>query len=247
MGNRIEAIDICKGVGICLVVLFHCSISSYSHLTDVVCTFHMPLFFFLAGICFSTRYTFDAFAKRKIKRLMIPYFFFAIIHIALMCCLYGGNAYNNVILKLPMHLPSTMWFLLVLFLSELICFPIILKVSNRKARVVMLAISGIIGAYVCSVDRHIPQALGSVPLASFYLLLGHEGKQIVAKANNLNISAIVLVFFLCIITTKIVHAKVYLYMSLSSPMIISEVIAIMGIIVCLGLSYRLVGTKWGGY
>ena len=61
--KRLTYIDIAKGIGIVLVVLGHCipdatsptgiSVPAYRWLHDVIYSFHMPLFFFLAGFMVS--------------------------------------------------------------------------------------------------------------------------------------------------------------------------------------------------
>lgn len=52
--ERINYIDIAKGIGILLVVLGH----GYSNINPVYCwinSFHMPLFFILTGVLFSIK------------------------------------------------------------------------------------------------------------------------------------------------------------------------------------------------
>lgn len=52
--KRIEAIDIAKGIGIFFVVIGH-FINMSSYPGRVIYSFHMPLFFFLSGICFNEK------------------------------------------------------------------------------------------------------------------------------------------------------------------------------------------------
>lgn len=90
-GKRIDWVDISKGIAIILVVIGHCipdaaspmgvSISTYRWLHDIIYSFHMPLFFFLAGYMVSrdkimkSGYHSIDMIKKRAKRLLVPYFF----------------------------------------------------------------------------------------------------------------------------------------------------------------------------
>lgn len=74
--TRDSSFDILKGITILLVIIGHSSIpKTYGHLIG---SFHMPLFFFVAGY-----FSYKQFSKEKIlkdfKRLFIPYSFFSLI------------------------------------------------------------------------------------------------------------------------------------------------------------------------
>lgn len=71
---RLEYIDLIKGVGIILVVLGHGPFP-FHFAFDV---FHMPLFFFLAGITFHEPSDPDRYVIGKCKRLVIPYVFYSL-------------------------------------------------------------------------------------------------------------------------------------------------------------------------
>jgi len=69
--TRISWIDMAKGYGTILVILAHIE-SGLDRLW--IYTFHMPLFFFLSGYVFSTKYEFGEFVRRKAKTIIVPYF-----------------------------------------------------------------------------------------------------------------------------------------------------------------------------
>ena len=81
MNNRIEWIDIAKGIAIILVVYGHAGLANIPLLEKWVCAFHMPFFFFISGILFSVdKYpTINKFLQRRWKTLIRPYLFFSII------------------------------------------------------------------------------------------------------------------------------------------------------------------------
>lgn len=72
--KRNRYIDTVKAVGIFLVILGH----HQTIFTQYIYSFHMPLFFFLSGIFHKNYNSYRNFFEKKIKLLIIPYFFFAI-------------------------------------------------------------------------------------------------------------------------------------------------------------------------
>ena len=76
--NRIEYIDLAKGMCILLVVVFH--IFVYYHISMPAGyffrAFRMPLYFFLSGVFFKTYGGFGNFLKKKTNKLLIPFIFF---------------------------------------------------------------------------------------------------------------------------------------------------------------------------
>jgi fucose 4-O-acetylase-like acetyltransferase len=70
--NRINWIDIAKGIGIFLVVLGHTGIPV--KLSYWIYSFHMPLFFFISGMCFdiSKYQSFKSILLKKSKTLLLP-------------------------------------------------------------------------------------------------------------------------------------------------------------------------------
>lgn len=74
--TRKNWIDAAKGYGMILVILAH--IAEYTPVGLAIYSFHMPMFFFLSGYLLSVRGSFIDFAVRKTKRLLVPYFLYAI-------------------------------------------------------------------------------------------------------------------------------------------------------------------------
>jgi polysaccharide biosynthesis protein PslL len=76
MTSRNSTIDVAKGIGIFFVVLGHNWLSTHekSELSRVIFSFHMPLFFFLAGIFLRTSDGILHFAKTRASSLLRPYF-----------------------------------------------------------------------------------------------------------------------------------------------------------------------------
>lgn len=74
MKNRVEWIDIAKGIGIILVTIGHTRLPG-TVVGMWLTQFHMPLFFILAGLCFDElRYPkYGVYFKRKFVALGYPY------------------------------------------------------------------------------------------------------------------------------------------------------------------------------
>lgn len=93
--KRIEWIDDLKGFAIFLIVLGHV-LATFANMSqgnskqisdtvfEFIYSFHVPLFFIIAGITFSAKDQFTLFFKKKFYRLMLPYyswgFFSAILY-----------------------------------------------------------------------------------------------------------------------------------------------------------------------
>lgn len=90
MKKRVQWIDMAKGIGLILVMYGHIQFRPYPFYVWL-CSFHMPLFFFLAGITFQVRQEekFFSFFKKKVKALLIPYMIFSICDMVLSA--WSGN------------------------------------------------------------------------------------------------------------------------------------------------------------
>lgn len=115
INNRVKFVDIAKGIGIILVVYGHSSLSF--HTANVwLHAFHMPLFFFITGMCYNEKkYTLkNLFLKRWIQIIM-PCIYFTILISSIEISL-GYRQLSSLMINLP----HALWFLPVLFLSQII-------------------------------------------------------------------------------------------------------------------------------
>lgn len=132
---RFDYIDIAKGLGILAVVWAHIMLVGWSH--EIIYAFHMPFFFFVAGMLFKReKYaSFGDFLKKRSKRLLVPYFIYAIGSYVLWAGLkYVSHEPWEAILKpLPqiliaqgsgrfMSFNSALWFIPCLFVVEILYF-----------------------------------------------------------------------------------------------------------------------------
>lgn len=162
MGNKsfnLQVLDVMKVYGIVLVVLGHItrmytnkglchpiiSSQSLSDITDIIYTFHMPMFVFISGCIFSFQYEEKGYYHRvldykvlvwkKIVRLMVPYVFWAFLWVVPFLCLMGyrpdvlGYLFHGIALSTDC---AHLWYLLMLFVCFALFQPINLLLDNFK-------------------------------------------------------------------------------------------------------------------
>lgn len=77
--KRLDFIDVAKGIAIFLVVYAHVLHTGFIY--QVIFSFHVPLFFFLAGTTYQKKGGFKTFVLGKARRLLLPYYFWGLISI----------------------------------------------------------------------------------------------------------------------------------------------------------------------
>lgn len=88
--RRIRNLDILKGIAIILVIYGHLIANKWQMI--VIWSFHMPLFIFISGYCYSEK-NFKALIQRNARTYLLPYIY-----------IWGGIfAINSVVLALTMH------------------------------------------------------------------------------------------------------------------------------------------------
>lgn len=139
--ERIDYIDVAKGILIILVVIGH--ITNFEYVPTMllktwICSFHMPAFFIISGILcdpekLRTR-TFREFLGRKVYTLLVPYVFFEVTAGILQMIVFGTKSVNPVGIAfgmLTLHCnQGADWFLPTLFFAELLLF-VVFKIENR--------------------------------------------------------------------------------------------------------------------
>lgn len=151
--TRMPELDVMKFIGIILVVVGHVTRmhtsqgliptiehdSILGHVTDVIYSFHMPMFVFVSGMTLAfvsaRKSSYQAFwplVKNKAKRLMLPYFAFAMFWVLPFMVGYGfrdfkSYLFNGIILSLDSR---HLWYVWMLF-NVFILFYILRKVAEK--------------------------------------------------------------------------------------------------------------------
>ncbi len=147
--KRIEEVDILRGLAAVLMVLGHSFIEYPIDISgNPVCvaighfiyTFHMELFFVLAGFVYRCK-SYKQFIGKKIKRILVPYLLFgsvfAILHAFGGAAINGQESLNIGLFKLIFS-GGGYWFLYVSFLIFLI-FPLIERIFTSNMHLVCIA------------------------------------------------------------------------------------------------------------
>lgn len=177
--GRLVFLDISKGILIYLVVLGHLP-SDNPLYHRYIFWFHMPVFLMISGIFLKSKSDFKTEISKKIKRLLIPYFFFSLILGTIgrsgdfikqaLGTIWGG--YGNVT-----NYTFPYYFIVVLFGSICLWYSInILKVNNLYKWVVAILLYTVFHFLSLLVPHtfleRIPWNLDMSLNAYLYLMLG---------------------------------------------------------------------------
>lgn len=198
--ERNKTIDAAKGIGIFLVVFAH--MNYVEPWQSVIYSFHIPLFFIIAGMTFQKdKYPdFWWFFKRRVQTLLIPYVVFALFSVLyrfVMDVAFNGissTAYMNVGKHLLQFLTArysqqmvanvALWFVPCLFLLECMYFWI-MRISNRVlffgTIVLLVCLGWFTESRYCPVDFSLlPWNFSSACFAVGFYAVGH------LSGNNLS-------------------------------------------------------------
>jgi fucose 4-O-acetylase-like acetyltransferase len=179
--QRIVALDVAKGLGILLVVLGHNDVfRERAHsLYEAIYLFHMPLFFFLAGVTFRGGSVSEVVRKRA-RSLLVPYAAMSCVAVALAWqtggagtalsefegALYGTG---HTIRFVPL------WFLPCLFITAVFATVAWVVLKKKGALLIFSCLCVPIGAWILDSSGRppgLPWSLDLVPFVSGLFLLG---------------------------------------------------------------------------
>lgn len=173
INNRIEWIDICKGLGMILVVLGHTGLSKISQVTyEWIYSFHMPLFYLLSGLCFNNdKYRkFNIYIKRRLKTLILPFF---TLNTVIFIWGYYTQIPNLSINKTDLFTGvSALYFVRVLFISEFWSFILRKLIPDKLLFLLSVIAISIIGHNLIQDNEHMIKFL--LPdIATIYYAIGN--------------------------------------------------------------------------
>ena len=182
MQNRIEFIDLAKGVCILLVVTVHCGLP----LAIPGClNLRMPLYFVLSGIFFKTYNGFGAFLLKKTNKLLVPFlFFYFIAYIAY----YIANWVTPGLIKSDasgifdvftqrQYFNGPIWFLICLFWSNIYFYLIQKLVKNDIFKAICIFLICTIGATMGQKGVFLPCMMDVAMTALPFFYIGYLLKQ----------------------------------------------------------------------
>ncbi|MFW9850249.1 MAG: acyltransferase family protein [Candidatus Thorarchaeota archaeon] len=188
--NRIEWIDVSKGIGIILVVLVHSIIPQVNPITTHLSSFAIPLFFVLAGLTYNSekyRYRLKSLAKVRGQQFMVPYFcLYSIIMILFYLVPNAVETYltpDQLVFWFfygsgPPNQSTHLWFLPVLYFGFILFILLdrVLVPLTRWSRLVLIPSLAIIAVGINTIfaPMLVPWHLGAILIASNFMLIGHE-------------------------------------------------------------------------
>lgn len=171
---RNTLLDATKGIGIILVVLGHSNIPNL--FTQVIFAFHMPLFFFLAGMVYKrSMYSFKIFFWRKAQALLVPYMLFGVL--VFLSLYYSGQLRSNWAYGFFIFgdgFNSALWFLTHLFILYVAMFFIIELFGEKLQFLIIIAILGVLFEMICTfVNLKLFWHIEIIGISSFFFLVGY--------------------------------------------------------------------------
>lgn len=218
--QRIDFIDLAKGICIFLVVSGHCGIPIDIPGLVIV---RMPLYFILSGLFFKTYGGIKHLFIKKLNKILIPFLFFYIL---------GNIAFYAIKLFAPQLLVTgargifdvfdnrqffngPIWFLLCLFWCN-IYFCLISQIVKKDVwRVTIICICGIIGWLLGRCEIFIPMfldvALTALPLFAFGYYLKNSNILYKNRKDKFNILIALAFWAISYILTKNTHSRLSLH------------------------------------
>ncbi|MBK0391957.1 acyltransferase family protein [Ramlibacter algicola] len=135
--DRIAWVDTLRCLGMWAVYIGHFG-DLAGKLYPFVFLFHVPLFFFAAGFFVRDHETLPALVVRLVRRLLLPYVFFALLYAAVLALFYNWTWVNlqDALLAFSQgirnQIPAgSLWFLLCLFVVA-VAYGIVLRLTRRR-------------------------------------------------------------------------------------------------------------------
>lgn len=181
--NRIQWVDSLKGFTIFCVTLGH--LNMCPPVEKYIYSFHMFLFFFLSGYLFKVDRPTKDIVRKRINRILIPFIAWNIISAVAGYILKERDVWNFIeelfVLKGNLTYNAPIWFLLVLFITEI--FVLFLRLYKYKW-VAILTIIICCGLWVAFGHTWVLWKLNLVPMAMCFFLFGYLSKFHINSINK---------------------------------------------------------------
>ncbi|MDD6038023.1 MAG: acyltransferase [bacterium] len=143
ISNRIDWLDVAKGYGMLFVIFAHLD---NNIIRLWIYTFHMPLFFFLSGYVFTTKYDFKTFLSKKIRTIIIPYFILGAVMILFqgfwnnLTMPTGHTDWGSMVVSLLVQKRLwTLWYIACLFWLNLMFYWIV-KLLRKDIAIAIVSV-----------------------------------------------------------------------------------------------------------
>lgn len=207
--TREEYLDIAKGIGIFLVIWAHCMVPR----SIWIYSFHLPLFFYVSGLLYSKK-DYKEFFVRKVKRLLIPFFFFSICGLFLFTAadfiMHKFNssdffsALGKIFLGIPISQLAPMWFLTASFMLAIIYRTLDSFVEKKFLMLIVVILLALAGFYIDKFlpsEYEIPYKIDVAFTALPFFFVGHLVRNSPKLSKRTTIASVIVLFVVWIGTT----------------------------------------------
>lgn len=248
MESRIEYIDICKSLGMCLVIMGHLFI--LGPINDWVMSFYMPMFVILSGLLHSKK---DF--KTNFMKLLFPYYYLGIICIIFYDGIFSRDKFIIDLISLAcgctapfriVYAASSLWFISMIFVVKVIYTLLESMKINRKVFHLVIAIIGLLG-YLLGYNRFRIQYIYNTDLALLLLPFYHIGKITGIKRlnyiKNQKVITKLAIMIFCFIVSFLLSHFISLDMFLSgvgsNNLLLFYLVALLGVMSFMVLSMEI--------
>ncbi len=222
--TRIAWLDQLKGFGIILMVYGH----NFPVLEEYIYSFHMPLFFIIAGIFHPNNITIQT-IKKRVQQILLPYFLWSFILFGFW--LFVGRKFGeSVHLDLSitknfigiffaqgdidyMNWGIPMWFLPTIFLT-FIFFGLILKIKNKLLQYFVLIVSIILGFLIAKFYKvNLFWSLDVALVSLFFYSFGFYAKDFIKSNTKKGVPFLLILGVIHLVTSLFLLQKIDMYRS----------------------------------
>ena len=248
--KRIKEIDMLRGIGIIYMILGHINFGvEFDH---YIHAFHMPFFFFIAGLFFKRKnLSFFSFFRKITRQLLLPYFFWGIFFCFLAYFMkVGVGNYSKSLINLftinnsNLAIAGALWYLTCFYFCQLIIY-VLNKYLKKEIFFGIGCISSMLIGFILSKFNVVlwwsivPSFVG---VGIIYLGYIFKKTNLIEKIKQINFVFIVFIFILniyLIMNTGYVNMRIGLYPNY----LMFFINLIMSVICYLNFSNVIIGIK----
>lgn len=239
--QRLEWMDVAKGIAIILMVVGHTSIPK--SLSDFIWAFHMPLFFIASGWLTNwNRNTIQDFICNKSKNLLLPFLSYSMIVLCVRCLLLPEGGIPYLIYWLTHGWNGiALWFIPVLF-AALVISKFVIGLREDWLIVGGCIVLALFGALLSHYRIHLPWTLSSIPYATALVIMGYFAKRSVGCMEKYKGIIMILGFGVTFIISRFYTLDICF--NSVTPVFLLTIGAVSGVAMTFSFSFLLLKTKY---
>lgn len=168
--ERYLFIDYIRSFSIILMIIGHVGFSNA--LNKWISSFHMPVWFILAGYLHNPLYAYVDYVYRKIRTLIVPFLFYGILNAFWSLYEIGDLRLISFIWpnsnKLQFSIAGALWFLPAIFFAEVFSY----RILSLKRGAFYCIVIGLFGSLLPVISIHLPFSIDSALVGIGFLGFG---------------------------------------------------------------------------